>query len=346
MRSKSNDQNGHSVWDLVSSNDNKMMLKKAMAIILENIKTNKLKYVVFIPYFHWCIKEDDLESIKTLLEVFKDKNSTAKLVNSRTADNKNIIAASCTSDDKVELLKFLLSYVRDKDLRSILMHRDEDDYSALHSASKKCEALLLEHVMVRDKTLLRDMLCDDDAFLLRRHVSDKDELLEIFKYCAGQVLNDEVINLLLTACGWSQTNDEIRAVIMEKGKEFGVTEESMYSHVNPQNGNIPLFECLMNSNEKWFNIILESIDLEDKDNIEYLIGYSNYNDENFLHGACKAPDDRLKYCQMVLELCQFQTERETMMSAKDSNGNNPLQLLLTKDSEHNRMMILSIKSSF
>ena len=328
MRSKVDRTN---VFQVARTNGNKTMLKKAVTSVLENIKSNKLKYDAFIPYFQWLIVENDLESIKALFDIFKkDKNSTAKLVNSRMPDRKNMIAASCTSDDKVELLEFLLSYLRDKDLRSMLMHRNESNRTALQAASKKCEALILKHVMIKDKTLLKDLLVEDEYVMLRGHVSDKEELVEIFKYCDGRVLNEEVINRLLTACGWAKTNDEIRALIMEQGGAFGVTVHSMYSHVNPQNGNIPLYECMIQNNEKLFDTILESIDLDDKDNIEYLIAYKNFNDENLLHAACKAPENRLKYCQAVMDLCQFQAERETMLSAKDLTGNNPLQLFLQK----------------
>ena len=77
--------------------------------------------------------------------------------------------------------------------------------------------------MTKDKKLLNDLLSEEDYVMLRGHIGDKEELIEIFTYCDGRILNDEVINKLLTECGWSKSGDEIRAVIMEKGKKFGLT---------------------------------------------------------------------------------------------------------------------------
>merc|ERR1719336_2105363 len=105
--------------------------------------------------------------------------------------------------------------------------------------------MILKHVMTKDKKLLRDLLSDDECFMVRKHVADIGELTEIFTYCDESVLNDEMINQLLTQCGWNYDGDEIRAVIISKGKAVGVTEENMYSFVNPRNGNIPLFECVV-----------------------------------------------------------------------------------------------------
>ena len=321
------------VFAIAKTNANKAMLKKTVTSVLENIKKNQLKYDAFIPYFHWLIQENDLESIKRLFEVFEgDKRAITKFMTSRLPDKRNIIALCTMNDANVDVLEFFIDKIRDKDLRKMLMDRNENDKSAIQSMSKKCESVVLKYVMKKDKNLLKDVLCENEWGLLIRHVDDKDELKEIFTYCDGRVLNDEAINLLLTQTGWSNQGnaDEIRTIIMEKGKEFGVSEKSMYSHVDPVTGNSALFSSLIKGNERQFGAILASFDLDNKDTIEQLIGFKNYHDQNLLHAACQAPDDRLKYCQAVLELCQFQEERESMLLAQDIDGNNPLQLFLSK----------------
>ena len=375
------------VFSAAGTNSDKSMVKKAVKSVLENIKTNKLKYDVFLPYFHWLIKEDDLESIKALFDYFKkDKHAVSKFVYSKLPNRMNVLAMCSSSSSSVscpakcglkkfntphagygcdvcgatldqgavaygcrrcnydvcsncfggaggddnDLLSFFLKNIRDKDLRSILMHRDENDSTVMASPSQKAETTILKHVMIKDKSLLSDLLTDNEWNLLRRHVGDKEELTEIFKYCDGRVLNEEAINKLLTECGWSKDKDEIRTLIMEKGKAFGVTEESMYNYVNPDNGNIPLHECMISGNDKLFDTILESMDLDEKETINGLIEYKNYSDSTLLHAACSASEDTLKYCQTVLDLCQFQTEREGMLSSKDDQGNNPLQLFLAR----------------
>lgn len=274
MRSASDHRN---VFACANTKNSKSLLKKTVTSILKNIKTNKLKYNVFIPYFHWLITENDLESIKALFDVFK--SSINKLIISRTPSRRNVIKLCCGSDENAELLNELLSNIRDKDLPPMLMHRDENDNTALSSASKKCEDVILKHVRSKDQSLLNELLSQDDYSLLRRHVSDKDELVGIFSYCDGRVLNEEVINKLLTACGWTKEKDEIRDEIVQKGEGFGVTKRSMYLHVDPNDGNIPLVKCMIAGNEKQFDSILESIDLEDKVNMEFLIGWTNFRDE-------------------------------------------------------------------
>ena len=388
LESKTEEKN---VFVAAKTNGSKAMLKKAVNSVLENIKSNKLKYDVFIPYFHWLMTENDLESIKALFNVFisKAKHSVAKFLGSKLPKNtvretrtktkatikcpekhglKLLTTAHpyyycglCWKDQKqgsemygcricdwnacvpcysgdgaqddavdVELLKLFLSKVREKDLRTMLTYQHDEKQTALQWASEQSWTKTLNHVMTKDKVLLKDLLCQDEWSMIRSHVSDKEELIEIFKYCDGRVLNEEAINRLITACGWAPDSDDIRAIIMEKGKECGVTEHSMFTYVNPQNGNIPLHECMTEGNEKFFDIILQTIDLDDKDNIDFLIGYRNYNDESLLHAACKASGDRLKYTETLMDLCQFQAERETMLLARDVGGSNPVLVWLSK----------------
>ena len=279
MRSTSDHKN---VFDFAKTKSTKLLLKKTISAVLDNMKSNKLKYDKFIPYFHWLIMDNDLKAIENLFAVLKaQKSSINMLLASQTLDESNVIALSCTSDDRAELLEFLLKNIRPKDLRPMLMNRDEKYRTVLQAASKKCEDVILKHVKSQDinRALLSDVLCQDDHALLRRYISDKDELIRIFSYCDGTVLDEEVINKLLTECGWGKQRDEIRGVIIKKGISVKVTEKSMYLHVNPKNGNIPLAECMIQDNEKQFDMILDSIDLEEKENMEFLIGYRSFRDE-------------------------------------------------------------------
>ena len=155
----------------------------------------------------------------------------------------------------------------------MLMNRNMSNSITLNDTSQKCQDIILKHVKDKDPELLKELLIEDDRAIVRGHVGDKEKLVEIFAYCDGRVLTEEVINKLLSLNGWSEgeTRDEIRAVIMAKGKEVGVTDQRMYLHVEPSSGNIPLFECLTNGNGKLFDTIKGRIGLDDKDTLEYLI---------------------------------------------------------------------------
>ena len=337
VRKKSNRSN---IFSNASRNG---LVKKTIDTILENIKVNKLKSDSFIPYFQWLVGNNDLESIKALFEALKhEKNAVPRFMASRWQDKRNVIALSCTSDSKVEMLEFFLPKLRDKDLRKMLLNRNMSNSITLNDASQKCQDIILKHVKDKDPELLKELLIEDDRAIVRGHVGDKEKLVEIFAYCDGRVLTEEVINKLLSLNGWSEgeTRDEIRAVIMAKGKEVGVTDQRMYLHVEPSSGNIPLFECLTNGNGKLFDTIKGVIGLDDKDTLEYLIAYRNYRNENLLHGACRMSSDRLKYCQTVLEdMCQFQAERESLLMAKNNDGNNPMQLFLSNVSSYSSSKI-------
>ena len=107
---------------------------------------------------------------------------------------------------------------------------------------------------------------------------------------------------------------------MDKAKEVGIKEAALYDLEDPVTGNIPIFSVLVNGNEKLFDSMMESVDKDDKKEVERLINYRNYSDENLLHAACKAASERLKYVQEVMKLAQFQKERETLMMAKNFTG--------------------------
>ena len=107
---------------------------------------------------------------------------------------------------------------------------------------------------------------------------------------------------------------------MDKAKEVGIDEAALYDLEDPVTGNIPLFSVLVNGNEKLFDSMMESVDRDDKKEVERLINYRNYSDESLLHAACTAGSERLKYVQEVMKLAQFQKERETLMMAKNFTG--------------------------
>ena len=258
------------------------LIKKTIDSILDNIKSNKLKCGSFIPYFHWLITNNDLQSIKALFEIFDgEKNAITKFMTSRLPDKRNVIALCCTRDTNEELLEFLLPKVLD--LRKIMMNRSSSNSITLSRASQKCKSIILKYVEEKDPELLKELLREDDYALVRGHVQSKERLAEMLAYCEGRVLNEEVIKMLLTINGWSEgeTRDEIRAILMDKCKDDD-SKQKMYLKVAiaPSTGNIPLFECLIKGNGKLFDTIKDAIDFDYKPNLDYLIGYKNYQSEN------------------------------------------------------------------
>ena len=55
---------GKCLFDIAQSS-NKRLLKGVVSDILQNVEKTKMEYTEFIPYFHWLIKQKDLDSIRT-----------------------------------------------------------------------------------------------------------------------------------------------------------------------------------------------------------------------------------------------------------------------------------------
>ena len=210
QRRKSDEKN---IFDIVNTVGNEQTLKKELKSVLENVKSSKLKWDVFVPYFYWLVHKNDLESIKELFEALKkEKNVVAKFMATRHENKSNVLTMSVTTDDKTEMVEYWLAtkvLADGKELRKWMLEKNENDTTALGVMSKKNEAIVFKHVQSVDKKLLRELLLENEAAVLMSHIAVKEDLETVFKFCTkkSHVLDVELMQKMLTRCGWTKSSD-------------------------------------------------------------------------------------------------------------------------------------------
>ena len=207
---------GKCLFDIARSS-NKRLLKGVISGIVQNVEKSKMEYTDFIPYFQWLIKEKELNSIKVLVEVFGGKDSILQFVSAETDSKRNALHIACIyTGGSRKVIQWLLSMIKDGDLRSLLMATDNAGNCPLRYATKSCRRFVLKHVLEREQQLVRDLILHSNAFLIVDCLSSTDDLSAIFEFCGDGVLSDRSLIIQLSfGVGWESNNDPIRELIVD-----------------------------------------------------------------------------------------------------------------------------------
>ena len=216
--------------------NNKRFLKGLIAGIVGNVEKTKLDHTNFIPYFQWLIKEKELDAIKALVAVFND--SIDNFISAQTDSKQNAFHIACANTrGSYQLIGYLLSMVKDEELRSYLTAKDNAANAPLRYGSTACRLFVLNYVWKREQKLVKELILDSKALLIVECLSSARELAAIFKFCDGDVLLDRSLIVQLSfGVEWSSDNDNIRELIVDTVNERTALESSTDFEI-PQNGN-------------------------------------------------------------------------------------------------------------
>eukprot|EP01084_Bolivina_argentea_P061096 111671_1 len=173
------------IFDVINSEKCKHIIKTYVIALLRNINTNKIKSEAFVCYFHWLCKENDVDSIKQLLNVFKKENNYMnKLLKSINAFNKQSALHIACTNDSFEMIEYLLSFIRDdKQKEELFSSQDKNGETVLHLTFKKsqveCTKLILNKLK-SNKTLLSQII------KIETNSTTKDRFM---KTCMGLEIN-------------------------------------------------------------------------------------------------------------------------------------------------------------
>eukprot|EP01084_Bolivina_argentea_P081729 147967_1 len=154
------------IFDYVSEKSTKCkdIIKTAVISILRNIKKTKLKSDLFIPYFHWIVFENDCDSIKQLLNIFKSENNyVLNLLKSCRGKLKRSPLQIACEKQNIDTIKFLLPFVKDDKQKEMLLGMEDKEGNSIfmilcqHSNSE-CYELILNKLKPNKKLLSQILL--------------------------------------------------------------------------------------------------------------------------------------------------------------------------------------------
>ena len=132
----------------------KETIKTTVIGILRNVNKTNIKSSEFIGYMHWLVKENDIDSIKQLLNIFKnEKNYIYTLLQSISSYNFVTPLHIAVQNNFIEMVEYLLSFIKtDQEKQELLFIKDKNGMTILMIAFEQSNIKITQLILNKLKS--------------------------------------------------------------------------------------------------------------------------------------------------------------------------------------------------
>jgi len=329
---------GKCVLDIVHHDQHKKALKnEVMRIVRSPATGSKLEHSDFMPYFHWLVKENDLEKIRDLMDAFNED-----VISSLSKNRRNAFHIACTKKrDDYGVIDYLLSKTKDEELKSVLMKEDNAQKIPLQYASKTRRLRVFEYIQRRDKRLLRDLILHSDAMMIMECASSENDLKAIFEFCDDDVVTRRLIERLSFNVEWGSEGNKIRDLIVETynirnaSRSQVLSEDAMESkHDELVSGPFPEAEALAENQS--VTPILNKVDVALREEDCWPIEDPETGDSSL--ALSLMADNRELFVAILQKLDDERKGTEYLSTYTNYRGSNLIHMALSRTTKRNEYM--------